>query len=172
MNPDFPGFNTLHPFNCKFVNDDLNNIPVKENQIKEILEVDGIDNFDRIVRICDLYIEPYKFLTSKSVTKPDVCFLIIPSKIYRRFSSIPYKGGKFFNLRRYLKAQLITAPNAIPVQIILEDTLIGTKKSLQDLSMQAWNFTVANYYKNNGTPWTLTLKDKHTCFIGISSIEY
>lgn len=34
--------------------------------------------------------------------------------------------------------------------------------------MQAWNFCVANYYKNTCTPWTLTLKDKHSCFIGIS----
>jgi hypothetical protein len=34
--------------------------------------------------------------------------------------------------------------------------------------MQAWNFCVANYYKNTGTPWTLSLKDKNSCFIGIS----
>ena len=34
--------------------------------------------------------------------------------------------------------------------------------------MQAWNFCIANYYKSSCIPWTLTLKDKHTCFIGIS----
>jgi hypothetical protein len=58
-------------------------------------------------------------------------------------------------------------PNAIPVQVLLEDTVKGNKK-LQDATMQAWNFITASYYKNGGIPWTINLKDKTTCFIGIS----
>lgn len=77
-------------------------------------------------------------------------------------------AGVFFNFRRYLKARLIGLKDSIPVQIVLEETINGKKKSLQDLTMQAWNFCTATYYKNNGTPWTLSLKDKNTCFIGIS----
>lgn len=168
LNPDFPGFNSEHPFYCRFVNDEVNNISIKEATIKEIMDDTSLQGFDKVVRICDLYIEAYKFLISKSLAKAEVCFITIPSKVFKRFASLPFKGNRFFNLRRYLKAQLITLPNAIPVQIILEDTFMGTKKSLQDLSMQAWNFCVANYYKNTGTPWTLSLKDKNTCFIGIS----
>lgn len=168
LNPDFPGFNDNHPFYCRFVNDDSNNMSIKESQIKEIIDNDEIKAFDKLIRICDLYISAYKFLVSKSLSRAEVCFITIPSKVYKKFSSLPFKGGKYFNLRRYLKAQLITLPNAIPVQIILEDTFMGTKRSLQDMSMQAWNFCVANYYKNTGTPWSLTLKDKNSCFIGIS----
>jgi len=168
LNPDFPGFNDAHPFYCKFVNDEANNIVIKEAQIKEIMENDALIAFDKVIKICDLYIDSYRFLIEKSLSKAEVCFITIPSKVYKKFSSIPFKAGKFFNLRRYLKAQLITIPNAIPVQIILEDTFLGTRRSLQDMAMQAWNFCVANYYKNAGTPWTLSLKDKNTCFIGIS----
>lgn len=168
LNPDFPGFNDNHPFYCRFVNDEANNMSIKEAQIKEIMENEEIKAFEKMVRICDLYINAYKFLVSKSLSKAEVCFITIPTKVYKKFSSIKFMGNRYFNLRRYLKAQMITVSNAIPVQIILEDTFMGTRRSLQDMSMQAWNFCVANYYKNTGTPWTLTLKDKNSCFIGIS----
>jgi hypothetical protein len=168
LNPDFPGFNEEHPFYCKFVNDDSNNKTILDATIKDIMGNADLQNFDKMVRICDLYIEAYQFLIEKSITKPEVCIITIPSRVYKKFASLRFGSNKFFNLRRYLKAKLITFPNAIPVQIILEDTFMGTRRSLQDMSMQAWNFCVANYYKNTGTPWTLTLKDKNTCFIGIS----
>jgi hypothetical protein len=168
LNPDFPGFNSEDPFHCRFVNDEANNAVIREAQIKAIIKDSTISSLDKLIRICDVYIEAYKFIVTKSLSKPEVCFLVIPKEVYKQFSSLPYKGVTTFNLRRYLKAQLITQPGAIPVQIILEDTILSTKKSLQDLSMQAWNFCVANYYKNSGTPWSLTLKDKSTCFIGIS----
>jgi hypothetical protein len=73
-------------------------------------------------------------------------------------------------MRRKLKAALMTASDTqVPVQIVLEDTLKGTKKQLQDFSMLAWNFSVAQYYKTaNCVPWALTDIDKDTCFVGIS----
>lgn len=168
LNPDFPGFNGDSVFQCIFVNDELNNKSVKQTKIDSILSDQELTNFDRTIRICDLYKEAYVDLLENSLSTPNICFIVIPSNVFKKLSSIPYRGNLFFNLRRYLKAQLITLSNAIPVQIILEDTILGKKKSLQDLSMQAWNFVVASYYKNAGTPWTLTLKDKHTCFIGVS----
>jgi len=70
------------------------------------------------------------------------------------------------HLRRYLKAQLISIPAAIPVQVILDDTVTGKRKSLQDLSMQAWNFIVASYYKNDSIPWAVTLPDRDSYYIG------
>ncbi|RSK45533.1 argonaute/piwi family protein [Hymenobacter rigui] len=168
LNPDFPGFNAESIFHCGFVNDEANNRSVKEAKIRAILDDSELTKFDRVVRICDLYKEAYRDLLENSMSPPDICFIVIPADVFKKHSSIPYKGNLYFNLRRYLKAQLIVMPKAIPVQIILEDTILGKKKSLQDLSMQAWNFVVASYYKNAGTPWTLTLQDKHTCFIGIS----
>lgn len=167
MNPDFPGFSSDSVFKCKFLNDDSNNRPIKELSINVILQADYV-KLDKALQIADLYINAYKQLLEDSISKPNVCIIMIPSEVFKKLSSIKYSNGKYFNLRRYLKSQLITAPNAIPVQILLEDTIRGTKKSLQDTSMQAWNFITANYYKNGGTPWTLTLKDKTTCFIGIS----
>lgn len=167
-NPDFPGFNSGPPFSCSFVNDDSNNITIMESQLTQLMNDKELKMLDKMIRICDLYINAYKFIIEKSVSKPDVCFIAISTKIYKRFASLPFRNGKYFNLRRYLKAQMITIPGAIPVQIVLEDTFMGTRRSLQDLSMTAWNFCVGNYYKNAGTPWSLTLKDRNTCFIGIS----
>lgn len=167
MNPDFPGFTSDSAFKCNFSNDDSNNKSIKELAIAAILQSD-YPRLDKATRIANLYISAYKQLIEDSVSRPNVCFIIIPSDVFKKLSSIKYSNGKFFNLRRYLKAQLIGVQNSIPVQIILEDTINGTKKSLQDMSMQAWNFITANYYKNGGIPWTLTLKDKTTCFIGIS----
>lgn len=167
INPDFPGFNSESVFKCSYINDETNNLVIKESTISDIFKED-IKAFDKAVRIGDLYIEAYKRIINDSISKPTLCLIIIPTKVFDKLSSIPFGQGKFFNLRRYLKAQLISLPNAIPVQIILEDTITGKKKSMQDLSMQAWNFAIASYYKNGGIPWTLTLKDKNTCFIGIS----
>lgn len=168
INPDFPGFNTESGFKCQFVNDESNNYSIKETEINDLLKDKDIPLFDKAIRIGDLYINAYKRLIQDSISKPNICLIIIPTRIFDKLSSIPYSNGKFFNLRRYLKSQLICLSNAIPVQIILENTLTGTKKSMQDVSMQAWNFVIASYYKNGGTPWTLTVKDKNTCFIGIS----
>jgi len=168
LNPNFPGFNKDSVFKCELVNDDSNNKIILEAKIKNILEDKEIKSFDKAIRIADLYINAYRELIEDSISKPNVCFIIIPEKVYDKLSSIQYVNNHYFNLRRYLKAQLISIPNAIPVQIILEETILGKKKSMQDLTMQAWNFIVANYYKTSATPWTLTLKDKNTCFIGIS----
>jgi hypothetical protein len=167
MNPDFPGFTAESVFKCRFFNDDSNNKSIKELTIDAILQGD-FAKLDKAMRIADLYIGAYKQLIEDSISKPNICIIIIPSDVYKKLASVKYSNGKYFNLRRYLKSQLITVPNSIPVQMLLEDTIKGTKKSLQDTTMQAWNFITANYYKNGGIPWTLTLKDKTTCFIGIS----
>ena len=167
-NPDFPGFNSESQIKSTFLNDETNNREIQLYKLREILKDKTINSFDKAVRICDLYIQAYDYILNKSITKPTVCFIIIPSEVFKKLSSIRYAGQSYYNLRRYLKAQLIVKSQAIPVQIILEDTVTQRKKSLQDLSMQAWNFCVANYYKSGCIPWTLTLKDKHTCFIGIS----
>lgn len=167
-NPDFPGFNNESSLKCSFLNDESNNREIQLSKLKEILKDSSLNNFDKAVRVCDLYVEAYDYILSKSITKPTVCFLIIPSEIFKKLASIRMFGHSWFNMRRYIKAQLIVKLQAIPVQIILEDTIEQKRKSLQDFSMQAWNFSIANYYKSGCIPWTLSLKDKHTCFIGIS----
>lgn len=167
-NPDFPGFNSESITKCNFLNDESNNKEIQLSRLKEILKDPNTNSFDKAIKVCDLYIEAYDYILAKSITRPTVCFLVIPSDIFKKLSSIKMFGHSWFNLRRFLKAQLIVKPHAIPVQIILEDTIAQKRKSLQDFSMQAWNFTTANYYKSGCIPWTLTLKDKHTCFIGIS----
>jgi len=167
MNPDFPGFSHNTNFKCKFFNDNSNNKAIKELSFNAILNSET-SKLEKAIAISDLYINAYQQILDNSISKPNICIIVISSEVYKKLSSIKYASGKYFNLRRYLKAQLISLPNRIPIQIILEDTLKGTKKSLQDLSMQAWNFVTANYYKNEGIPWTLSLNDKNSCFIGIS----
>ncbi len=167
LNPDFIGFNKNSRLKCEFQNDEANNIAIKESKFAEILANKEYGKIEKSGLIADLFIDAYQKVL-KAISKPNVCFIVVPKEVFKKCSSIAMGPGMFFNFRRYLKARLISLPNSIPVQIILEETLSGEKKSLQDLSMQAWNFCVANYYKNNCAPWTLSLKDKNTCFIGIS----
>lgn len=167
-NPAFPGFNEESCFRSKFVNDKSNNISVKSSDINEILDNRDLTLFEKSVQVCNIYISKYKELLENTFVKPGICLIVIPKNVHENLHSIPMGRGKFFNFRRYLKSKLIVLPNAIPVQLVLEGTLDGTRKGLQDMSMQAWNFAVASYYKNSGTPWTLSLEDKQTCFIGVS----
>ncbi len=169
LNPDFPGFTKNSIFQCEFVNDDSNNKNISGSKIEEILEDSEIKPIDKALKIADLYITAYSNLLEQAIfTKPNLCLIIIPKNVFKQIGSIGLGRGKYFNFRRYVKAQLICKSNAIPVQIILEETIRGTKKSLQDKSMQGWNLAVSSYYKNGSIPWTLTLKEKHSCFIGIS----
>jgi hypothetical protein len=168
LNPDFIGFSKDTVFNCLFQNDAANNISIRSADLKAILDDTSIKKFDKASRVAALYEAAYEKLITTSVSKPSLCLIIIPIDVFKKCHSVKMGGGQFFNFRRYLKARLIGLQNSIPVQIILEDTILQKKKSMQDLSMQAWNFCVANYYKNGCSPWTLSLKDKNTCFIGIS----
>lgn len=181
VNPDFPGFNQNSIFKCEFLNDNSNNRFVKNSLIDEIVKKknkndekeneddEEMSNLKKVVSFCEILIQQYNdILTNYISTKPDICFIVIPDRVFKAISSLSI-GNKFFNLRRYIKAQLIAQPNAVPVQLIRENTLTREgRRSLQDKSMVAWNFVNACYYKNAGTPWSLDISDKNSCFIGIS----
>jgi len=167
LNPDFPGFNKNSILKCEFLNYNSNNISIKKSDIQKILNEKALRRIKSSV-IIDLYKQAYLDVADFSITKPDICYIIIPSEVFKKLGSIPI--GKFFlNFRRQLKAELIACNKNMPVQLVLEDTITGKKKDMQDLSMVAWNFAVAQYYKTeNCIPWALTEIDKDTCFIGIS----
>jgi hypothetical protein len=169
FNPDFLGLGFDNQFKCSFENDTTNNGKLRDTKIKEILNDKNMTSLDKLNEVVELYRASYfKMIEKQEVTtKLDICFIIIPEEVFKKVNSVNV-GNQHINFRRKLKAELISHPHAIPVQIILESSLLGTKKSLQDLSMMAWNFTVANYYKAGGTPWALRVEDKNTCFIGIS----
>ncbi|MEM9675835.1 MAG: hypothetical protein ACFB15_20715 [Cyclobacteriaceae bacterium] len=167
-NPAFPGFNMDSCFRSKFVNDSTNNVSIKNADLQDILNNTDLTLLEKSFAVCDLYLEAYQGLLTRAIVKPGICLIVLPDDVYDKLHSIPLGKGRFFNLRRYLKSRLIILPNAIPVQIMLEGTVAETRSGLQDMSMQAWNFVTASYYKNLGAPWTLGLDDKDTCFIGIS----
>jgi hypothetical protein len=180
INPDFPGFNLDSIFQCQFVNDPSNNRIIKNADIdaalkkkdkknKDEVEDEELTQLAKAVNYCEILINNYKSILEDYVTsKANICYIVIPDKVFKAIGSLSM-GNKFFNLRRYIKAQLIAIPGAIPVQLIIENTLTREgKRRLQDKSMVAWNFVNACYYKNEGTPWSLDIEDKNTCFIGIS----
>ena len=167
MNPDFPGFNKTTSFNSEFVHDELNKSRIREDAIDKILKNKKLSKLEKADEVTLLLIKGFKSLVENFSTKPDICIVILPSNVFKQLSSIPY-GKTKINFRRKLKAELISVSTDIPIQIVLEDTLRETKKSLQDKSMIAWNFSVAQYYKTNAIPWALTDIDKNSCFIGIS----
>lgn len=167
LNPDFPGFGKDSIFKCEFLNDETNNSAIKKSAIDDILSEKAIRNI-KFVSIIDLYKQAYLDIAEFGITSPDICYIVIPSEVYKKLGSIPF-GNFYLNFRRQLKAELISCNKNIPVQLILEDTIIGDKKDMQDLTMVAWNFVVAQYYKTeNCIPWSLTDIDKDTCFVGIS----
>jgi len=168
LNPDFPGFNKNTMFNCEFQNDVTNNVAIKAAELEGIMTAKE-KKLEKLEGIIAIYVEAYNKLIDTFITKPDICFLIIPSDVFKKLASIPF-GNQHINMRRKLKATLMTVGETqIPVQIVLEDTIRGAKKQMQDFSMIAWNFSVAQYYKTaNCVPWALTDIDKDTCFVGIS----
>jgi hypothetical protein len=168
LNPDFPGFNKEGIFKCEFQNDSINNVSIKKTVIDTIVN-SANKKIEKADEVIGLYVYAYQQLMDKFVTKPDICYLVIPSNVFKKLASIP-SGSYHINLRRKLKASIMALEdNSIPVQLILEDTIKGTKKQIQTAPMIAWNFVVAQYYKTaNCIPWALTDIDKDTCFVGVS----
>lgn len=166
-NPDFIGFNHETQLNCVFQNNEGNNRFVKQREINKILENTELKLLEKLDVIIDMYFSQFNDLIENKVSAVDICYIIIPTKVFTLLHSIRH-GNTHINLRRKLKAKLIAIQNTIPTQIIMEATIKGTKKSMQDLSMTAWNFCVASYYKAGCIPWALQVKDVDTCFIGIS----
>jgi hypothetical protein len=165
LNPDFIGFNKDSSFKCEFLNDELNNVEIKNILIEATL-ASNKSLLEKCNEIINIYKTSFKNHLDNLNTKPDVCIIIIPSSVYKKLSSISFGKGKL-NFRRKLKAEILLCESEIPVQLVLEDTILGKKKR-QDDSMIAWNFVVAQYYKSDSIPWALTDIDKNSCFVGIS----
>lgn len=167
LNPDFPGFNKSSCFKSEFVHDKLNRSRIREDAIDKIVRNKKLTKLEKANEVILLLKEGFRILVENFSTKPDICIVILPSNVFNKLSAIPH-GKTNINFRRKLKAELISISTDIPIQIILEDTLRETKTSLQEKSMIAWNFSVAQYYKTDSIPWSLTDIDKNSCFIGIS----
>ncbi|MFN8296359.1 MAG: Piwi domain-containing protein [Chitinophagales bacterium] len=167
FNPDFPGYTSDGVFKSKFLVDSSNIQYFKGKDITELITNKKNTNINKLEEAIAIIEEAYNRILEYKITDIDVCIIIIPDAVYDKLNSVSF-GKSHINFRRKLKALLISKQNSIPVQIVLESTIKGTKKSMQDLSMQAWNFVVANYYKSGCIPWTLNLQEKDSCFIGIS----
>lgn len=168
LNPDFPGFNENTCFKCKFQNNPDNDIVIKTNEVSGIINSEE-KKFEKLYKMIDLYKNSYLDLIENNLSgSPDIIVIVIGKEIFDEFSTI-LVGGKWLNFRRILKAEIISLDKNIPIQLVLEDTITGKKKSLQDSSMVAWNYCIAQYYKTaNCTPWTIKDIDSDTCYLGIS----
>ena len=165
-NPDFPGFNSESCFKCEFLNDG-DDYTINSSTITEIIESEK-KQIEKLNDISELYTNCYLELIENTTGRPDIIILIIGKDVFKKIGTFTL-GNVFHNLRRKIKADILATGKNIPIQIILENTIDGTKKSLQDLSMIAWNFCVAQYYKTaNCTPWTIRDIDADTCYLGIS----
>lgn len=166
-NPDFIGFKSDNTINCIFQNNDGNNRSINKREFHKILQDGVLKPLQKLNHVVDLFFQQYVNLIDNKTSDIDVCFIVIPAIVFSELASI--KVNKVhINMRRNLKARLISVQNTIPTQIIIEPTIKGTRRSLQDFSMTAWNFCVASYYKAGCIPWALQVKDTDSCFIGIS----
>lgn len=168
LNPDFPGFNSDSCFKCQFINNSDNDFEIKEQVIMDITDSD-IKKSEKMIRAVELYKSAYLEIIENSLSiVPDIIVIVIDKDIYEQLATIKVENT-WINLRRFLKAEILSLDKNIPVQLILEETISGKKKSIQDTSMIAWNYCVAQYYKTaNCTPWTIRDIDADTCYLGIS----
>lgn len=168
LNPDFPGFNEESCFKCKFLNDPDNDFVIKERDILEILSSEA-QKSEKVMTVVDLYKNAYQEITEDNVSViPDIVVMVISKQVYEELSTVKV-DNTWINFRRFLKAEVLSLDKNIPVQLILEQTITEKKESMQDTSMVAWNYCVAQYYKTaNCTPWTIKDIDPDTCYLGIS----
>lgn len=166
-NPDFIGFSKETSLGCVFQNNEGNNRHIKQREFNKILDNSDLTQLEKLDKIIEIFEFQFVDMIENKFSDIDICYIVIPTKIYNTLHSVRF-GKSHVNMRRKLKAKLIAIANTIPTQIIVEQTIKGTKKSMQDLSMTAWNFCVASYYKAGCIPWALQVKDIDTCFIGIS----
>jgi len=167
LNPDFLGFNKDSSFDCFFQNNAANNRDIKEREFESVLADPNLSDIEKQERIIAIIEQKFADILENKVSAIDLCYILLPDVVFKKLHSVKF-GKSHSNLRRKLKARLIAADNTIPTQILVEGTVLGTKRSMQDLSMTAWNFCVASYYKAGSVPWALQVRDVDTCFIGIS----
>lgn len=167
LNPDFPGFNKESCFKCEFLTNPDNDSIIKESKINEILSSEDKKEI-KILKVVDLYKEAYIEIIENNFTMPDIIVMVISKGVFEKLATVKI-NNTWLNFRRFLKAEILSLNKNIPVQLILEDTITEKKKSIQDTSMIAWNYCVAQYYKTaNCTPWTIKDIDADTCYLGIS----
>lgn len=166
--PDFPGFTLDSCFKCEFLNNDEDNYAINSNDFSIILksEKPTLDKFNEIVQ---LYVDAYSQLVEEiAFGRPDIIVIVISADVFKKLATVKF-FQTFKNLRRKLKASILSLKLNVPVQLILEDTINGSKKSLQDLATIGWNYCIAQYYKTaNCLPWTIKDIDADTCYLGIS----
>ncbi|HZM04968.1 MAG TPA: hypothetical protein VFC44_18360 [Candidatus Saccharimonadales bacterium] len=71
------------------------------------------------------------------------------------------------NFHRAFKARCMSVPNAIPTQVIRQQTYAPIEAK-QSEATRAWNLSVALLYKTGNIPWRPAELDQETCFAGIS----
>jgi len=71
------------------------------------------------------------------------------------------------NFHRAFKARCMSVQNAIPTQVIRQQTYAPVEPK-QSEATRAWNLSVALIYKAGNIPWRPAELDQETCFAGIS----
>lgn len=167
-NPDFPGFNSDSCFKCRFINNPELDYIVPQKEVDNILK-SKLKKTEISDEIIDLYKDAYNELLENSLSgKPDIIYIVISDSVFKKVGNVKQVKGDI-NLRRKLKAEILSLGLNVPIQLVLESTIDNTKKSIQDLSQIAWNYCVAQYYKTgNCIPWTIKDIDADTCYLGVS----
>lgn len=164
LNRDFIGFNLESTFSSRF---QLNkrwerNLDPRDLDIV-LKHSDKRERIERLVNVIDAEL--------RSITQtdppPDIVLIALTTEIEEEADTVKVSGNFYLNLRRAIKARAMNQAHAIPVQIIRESTLSG-RTDLQEVSIRAWNFCTAQYYKAGGVPWVPTVLERDTCFVGIS----
>lgn len=161
--PDFVGMASNTPFATNIVTSDRWDSHFQDREAKAISERD--DAIERVERTTDLIADHIERIAT-SAPHPDVILVALPKILLKNCTVAELKHGGWLNLRRGLKARSMKW--GVPIQLVLEDTLSGTKTGIQDRATKAWNFSTGLYFKCGGVPWRGHGLEKSTCYIGIT----
>src|SRR6185295_13806320 len=98
-----------------FQNNSANNRFIKDRDFDRILQNGGLSAIEKLDKVIDLFVERFQDLIDNKVSAVDVCYFILPTKVVTALHSLKF-GKSFLNLRRKLKARLISVKNTIPTQ--------------------------------------------------------
>ena len=178
----FPG---LGAESLKFDLQIVNKLVLDSSEMGIFKELNSLKRIDRIKYAISLIESKIKIISDFD-PKPDVILISVPKEILRscrdkkfRYTNTIYLTERQFDTRleNYQDGynfhhiiKIIGIENRIPTQLIYPKTLIPSpkKEGKQDLSMIAWNLSVALLYKASEIPWKYFEFPDNTCFVGIS----
>ena len=130
LNRDFIGFNRESPFNCCFQINERWDRFIINRDLEALLRIE--DKQRRIWELVALFESQIESLAT-TPPAPTIIILALTPEIVEYAESVQISGNYYLNFRRAIKAQAMRW--GIPLQLLQRRTVLGTDRTLQELSL-------------------------------------